>query len=175
MRLQDLNPKAKAYAKAILANRAATAKPLPTLKEVMQHGPDSEGTQRQSGANVAERGAHSPTTRQPKGQDFETRKFLAWCQANDIPQPLGGSLGEHQFHPERKWRFDWTWVPQKFAIEVDGSIWTQGRHTRGSGWLKDAEKLNEAALANWCVVHCTPQQLYSEATLDLIQRGLSRS
>jgi hypothetical protein len=30
------------------------------------------------------------------------------------------------------------------VIEIEGAVWTNGRHTRGSGFVKDMEKYNTA-------------------------------
>jgi hypothetical protein len=57
----------------------------------------------------------------------------------------GGQLEkEHRFHPVRKWRFDY-FHKSGVAVELEGGIYTGGRHTRGAGFLKDMEKYNLAA------------------------------
>jgi very-short-patch-repair endonuclease len=76
---------------------------------------------------------------------------------------------EYKFHPKRRWRFDFAWPDHKLALECDGAVWTNGRHTRGSGFVKDMEKFNEAARLGWTVIKCTPDQLLSTYTLDLIR------
>lgn len=43
------------------------------------------------------------------------------------------------------------------AVEIEGGVWTGGRHTSGSGFLGDMEKYNEAAAAGWRVLRFTPQ------------------
>jgi len=63
---------------------------------------------------------------------------------------------EHRFHPTRRWRFDVAFVEQKVAVEIDGGCWSRGRHTRGSGYIKDTEKLNAAVVQGWRVLrYCT--------------------
>lgn len=66
---------------------------------------------------------------------------------------------EYRFHPVRRWRFDYALPEKKIAIEVEGAVWTQGRHTRGSGFVKDMEKYNTAAAMGWSVLRFTPQQM----------------
>jgi hypothetical protein len=68
---------------------------------------------------------------------------------------------EFRFHPVRRWRFDGAFPSVKIAVEIDGGVWSYGRHNRGSGYLKDMEKLNHAARLGWAVYHFTPQMLTS--------------
>lgn len=84
--------------------------------------------------------------------------FARVCLAKGIPAPLP----EHRFHPRRKWRFDYAWPGLSVALEIEGGIWTQGRHTRGAGFLKDMEKYNTATLMGWQVYRCTPGTLLSK-------------
>jgi very-short-patch-repair endonuclease len=88
-------------------------------------------------------------------------------------QKLGVDVvAEHRFHPPRRWRFDYALVEERIAIEVEGGVWTRGRHTRGAGFLKDVEKYNCAAVEGWIVIRTTPDTLIAQSTLDLIQRAL---
>lgn len=77
---------------------------------------------------------------------------------------------EYKFHPARKWRFDYAIPAIKMAIEVEGGVWTGGRHTSGKGFLNDMEKYNEAALMGWCLIRTTPDRLLTSKVLDLIKR-----
>ncbi|MDR3328182.1 MAG: hypothetical protein LBT04_08750, partial [Prevotellaceae bacterium] len=56
---------------------------------------------------------------------------------------------EYTFHPTRKWRFDYAIPEHKIAIEVEGGIWTGGRHTSSKGFLGDMEKYNAGTLLGW--------------------------
>ena len=72
--------------------------------------------------------------------------FALHCKAYGLePQP------EYRFHPGRKWRFDFAFPDRKVAVEIEGGIWTNGRHSRGSGAVKDMEKYNAAAALGWFV------------------------
>ena len=62
---------------------------------------------------------------------------------------------EYRFHPTRKWRFDYAIPSHLIALEVEGGVWTGGRHIRASGFLGDMEKYNNAALLGWRVFRTT--------------------
>jgi len=76
---------------------------------------------------------------------------------------------EHRFHPERKWRFDFAHLPSKTAVEVEGKVWG-GRHTRGDGFMADAEKYFEAHVRGWRVVRLTPNLITPENLRALAMR-----
>jgi very-short-patch-repair endonuclease len=71
---------------------------------------------------------------------------------------LPGWIAEYKFHPVRRWRFDFCQPVYKIAIEIDGAVWSNGRHTRGSGFVKDMEKLNAATVLGYSILRFTPQQ-----------------
>lgn len=87
------------------------------------------------------------------------------------------ALPEFPFHASRKWRFDFVigqgGTDQTVALEVEGGVFTGGRHTRGSGFVKDLEKYNEAAALGWRIIRCQPKDLCTTETLDVIKRALS--
>ncbi|MWO66465.1 hypothetical protein GQM96_24295, partial [Escherichia coli] len=62
---------------------------------------------------------------------------------------------EHRFAPPRRWRFAFAWPAFMLAVEIEGGVWTNGRHTRGSGFVADCEKYNAATLAGWKVLRFT--------------------
>lgn len=82
---------------------------------------------------------------------------------------------EHRFYKPRKWRFDYAIPQYRIAIEVEGGVWTGGRHTRPAGFLNDMQKYNTAALLGWRVFRCTPDKLLSESTIGLIRCAVSGS
>ena len=80
---------------------------------------------------------------------------------------------EARFHPTRRWRFDLSWPEKKLAVEIDGAVYTQGRHTRGSGYERDCEKFAEAVIAGWRVIRCTTGQVQSGQALQWVERAFS--
>lgn len=68
-------------------------------------------------------------------------------------------IEEHTFSGQRKWRFDFACPSLRIAIEQEGGVHTGGRHIRPTGFLKDVEKYNAAAIAGWCVLRFTVQQM----------------
>jgi hypothetical protein len=79
---------------------------------------------------------------------------MGFWKAYGLPEPVP----EYRFHPKRKWRFDFAWVKEKIAVEIEGGIWTKGAHVRGKHFLSDMEKYNEAGRLGWRVFRFTPQQ-----------------
>ena len=100
---------------------------------------------------------------------YNPKIVLAWMKEQGIPKPLL----EFQFHPTRKWRFDFCWATQAVALEVEGGVWTRGRHGRGSGIVKDMEKYNAAALAGWLVLRVLPKDLCTETTATMLRMALN--
>jgi very-short-patch-repair endonuclease len=73
----------------------------------------------------------------------------AFATAWEQVAPSGHDLArEHQFHPTRKWRFDFAFPSKRLAIEIDG----RGRHQTVAGVRMDCEKQNEAARLGWRVL-----------------------
>lgn len=80
---------------------------------------------------------------------------------------------EYKFHPTRRWRFDYAIPEHKIALEVEGGVWTGGRHIRAQGFLGDMEKYNTATLMGWRVFRTTPDELYKTATINLLRNAIS--
>ncbi len=85
-----------------------------------------------------------------------------------------GGVPEFRFHPTRKWRFDFAWPEHKVAMEIEGAVWVRGRHTRGSGFVKDMEKYNAAASLGWRVFRFTPQQVAKFEHVPIIIGALGK-
>lgn len=81
-------------------------------------------------------------------------------------------IPEFDFHPYRKWRFDWAvfrgvtleqvkkqrlWQPanQIAAIEYEGIFSEKSGHTTIAGYTKDVEKYNQANALGWKLIRLT--------------------
>ena len=62
---------------------------------------------------------------------------------------------EHQFDEVRKFRFDWAIPSLMIAIEFEGIMSEKSRHTTKTGYSKDTEKYNLAAISGWIVLRYT--------------------
>ena len=97
------------------------------------------------------------------------RRFLLCWKAVGGPQ----LVVEHRFLDSRKWRFDFAHLTTMTAIEIEGGAWSEGRHTRGSGFIADAEKYNTAAELGWTVFRL-PSPLVGTAWAERIRDHIRR-
>jgi len=107
--------------------------------------------------------------KKPKRKQREAPDATAYFVAAGLPSPVR----EFRFHDVRKWRFDYAWPREKVALEIEGGVWTGGRHTSGAGFVKDVEKYNLATVAGWRVLRCMPSTLKSAATLLHVRLALA--
>jgi len=94
--------------------------------------------------------------------------FLRALEVRGLPRPER----EWKFEVKRRWRFDYAWPERMVALEVEGGVWTGGRHTRGAGFLKDVEKYNRAAVLGWRLLRVTPDKLVSFGTFEMLREIL---
>jgi hypothetical protein len=94
--------------------------------------------------------------------------FSVQCKALKLPEPVA----ELRFAPPRKWRFDYAWPEQKLALEVQGGLFSNGRHVRGAALLREHEKLNAAAALGWRVLYTTPQDISNGNAAVLVEQCL---
>lgn len=88
--------------------------------------------------------------------------LVGLCRAAGLSLPIP----EYRFDTVRRYRFDYAWPLRMVAVEIDGGVWTQGRHTRGKGFIEDQRKGNLACKLGWFVLHYTPDRL-GECIADL--------
>lgn len=109
--------------------------------------------------------ARAKKTRQTKPKAPKTDFFTLLCRS-DLKVEC---VKEYKFHPTRKWRFDYAIPAHKIAIEVEGGVWTGGRHTSPKGFLGDMEKYNTATIMGWRLLRTTPDRLCSNETLQMVR------
>lgn len=100
-------------------------------------------------AKAAEQSAPKPASRRRELQHDLGDAFAAlWDRLGD-GTPY---VREYRFDADRQWRFDVAFLAQRVAIELEGGVWTAGRHTRSTGFKADCEKYTAAAVAGWRIL-----------------------
>ncbi len=75
--------------------------------------------------------------------------------------------------PGRESRFDFAWPGQLLACEVDGGLHSGGRHVRGAGAERDAEKYSLAAVEGYRVLRVSTTTVADGRALEYARRALS--
>ena len=75
---------------------------------------------------------------------------------------------EYRFHPVRKWRLDYYHAPTKTAVELEGGLYSNGRHTRASGYQGDIDKYNAAAMLGITVLRLGTGQVDHQHVTEII-------
>jgi very-short-patch-repair endonuclease len=109
--------------------------------------------------------------------DTELNKELKRAKRNKLQDAfyytwimVGGAADfwqtEYQFHPTRKWRFDFANPTHMIAVEVNGGQWGKSGHSSGLGLQRDAEKSNAALALGWRVYVLTTSMLRKRVARD---------
>lgn len=114
-----------------------------------------------------EQNIKEPIKRKKEPSKEKKDKHLLFCHYFDHKGIK--AVTEHRFHPKRLWRFDIAFPDLKIAVEVEGGVWSNGRHTRGSGFINDMEKYNAATSMGWYLLRTTPDFLLSGKFLDVVE------
>jgi len=77
---------------------------------------------------------------------------------------------EFKFHHKRKWKADFHLVGKRILVEVEGGIWSCGRHTRGKGYIGDMEKYNAAVMMGYQVIRFSTEQVKSGLAVQQIEK-----
>lgn len=93
--------------------------------------------------------------------------------ATDQPEPTP----EHKFMAKRRFRFDFAFVGQKLAIEIEGGTWMRGRHNRAQGFEQDCSKYNLAVLEGWRVLRYTGDMLKRDpvGVIEQVKQALAKA
>ena len=111
--------------------------------------------------------ADTPRPRRPVKSGYNPRLVAAFLADHGLPVPVF----EHRFHEHRMWRFDLAWPDRLVAVEVQGGLFSGGRHNRGRQMLDEYEKGNEAATMGWRVIHVTPDALATAGTVETLKKA----
>jgi len=57
-------------------------------------------------------------------------------------------------------------------VEIEGAIYTGGRHVRGSGYEADLEKYNLAVLQGYRVLRFSPRMVRDGTALSIVEEAL---
>ncbi|MFO0863530.1 MAG: hypothetical protein U0744_02530 [Gemmataceae bacterium] len=112
-------------------------------------------------------------------QAHTNKLFDSICESHGLPAPVH----EYQFHPQRKWAFDYLfegWL----AVEKEGGVFGRGKpcpackrrpggaHSSIAGMKRDIEKYNAAAQLGYVVLRFRPEQFDSGEAFGLIRKVL---
>jgi len=114
------------------------------------------------------------TVKIPKKLSEGEEALALHIRAHKLPKPSR----EYRFRPTgRRWRFDYAWPELALAVEVEGGTWGKKKksgHTTGSGFEKDCEKYNAAALDGWAVLRYTTKMVMDGRAIDQIEKTIQR-
>lgn len=98
------------------------------------------------------------------------RIFTAACAAYGLPEPTP----EFMFHPTRKWRIDWYFEVdgKRVGLELEGGVWSGGRHIRPQGFIADMEKYNAMSAAGIILLRVETRHAMRAATFQLVKNIL---
>lgn len=74
---------------------------------------------------------------------------------------------EYRFHDARKWRFDFAHPRTLVAVELEGGVYSNGRHVRAQGFIGDCVKYNAAVADGWAVFRLTGDMLRDDPIRNL--------
>ena len=85
---------------------------------------------------------------------------------------LDGYVREYQAIPGRRFRFDFCWVKERLAVEIQGGTYSRGAHARPLGIKRDYEKGNLAVQFGWKVLQFDADMVKSGQALEFTEKML---
>lgn len=105
-----------------------------------------------------------------KKAQLEQRWLNVW---HSLFAHLPAPTMQYRFHATRKWRFDFAFVEQRLAVEIDGGAFIRGGHNRGAQQQKDYEKMNNAVKLGWRVLRFNTKDMAdAEAVVTFVAEVL---
>jgi hypothetical protein len=102
-----------------------------------------------------ERGVMWPT----QAMSALERQFLNCWQYHNGPDLERETAFDLEAGGTRRWRADFVHRETMLLIEIEGGAWSGGRHTRGKGFVEDAEKYLRAWQVGWNVLRLSSGQV----------------
>ena len=90
-------------------------------------------------------------------------------RAAHLPEPAR----QYLFHPTRRYRADFCFIPERLLVEVQGGVWVAGRHTRAQGYEDDCRRTCDALEHGWRILPVTPDMVASGEAVARIERVLT--
>jgi very-short-patch-repair endonuclease len=112
------------------------------------------------------------TTKERKDKPVKKANTYALFQKS-LESFLGCKIDSEVRFMITRHRFDFAIVDKKIAIEIEGGIHTNGRHTRGVGFQNDMIKYNKAAELGWVVLRYSPAETKKTSTFEQIKNVLN--
>jgi hypothetical protein len=99
----------------------------------------------------------------------ELEFLLAWqMKVLKMPTPIREFIPI----PGRKLRFDFGFPDWRLLVEVQGAVWTKGKHGRGSGIIQDQDKLNLATLNGFFCLQFSVNHVEDGRAVKVIAQAL---
>lgn len=102
----------------------------------------------------------------PSARSNLEETFAFQVKAYDLVVPVR----EFKFDPKRRWRADFAWPHENILVELEGGVWSGGRHTRGNGFIDDCIKYNQAAFLGYKVFRFTSEHVKSGEAIRLVAK-----
>ncbi len=94
--------------------------------------------------------------------------LLQHVRAVGLPEPVR----EFPFAAPRRYRADFAYPDARLLIEVEGGVYSGGRHTRGTGYTEDARKYNLAVLLGYRILRFTAEMVRDGTAVAVIEEAL---
>jgi very-short-patch-repair endonuclease len=79
---------------------------------------------------------------------------------------------EYRFEPRRRWRADFAIPKARLIVEIEGGIFSRGRHTRGVGYRNDLEKYNFCVASGFTLFRFSTQDVLEGKSREILQKWL---
>lgn len=126
-------------------------------------GRNKRGRRGEDDENASLRQTQKTGQKKPVTSQLEIEFLALWEALCKIPLQR-----EYRFHDKRGWLLDFAETKTQVAIEIEGGVWSRGRHTRGAGFIEDCIKYNQAALNGWTVFRLTTGLITPEHVQPII-------